>query len=85
MKRAICFLLVLAFCFSLACPAFAAKRSPGENGPVDRPDNHDKWYSGILGDNPKTGDIILFWVAVMAVSVVALGAVYMVYRKKFGR
>ena len=76
MRRMICFLLILAFCLSLACPAFAAVKSPGEHGPSHRP---DKWW----GDNPKTGDIILFWVLVLVVSLVALGAVYFVYRKKF--
>lgn len=85
MKRVISFLLVLVFCFSLACPAFAAVKSPGENGPSHQPQRPDKWYSSFLGDNPKTGDIIMFWVAVMVVSVVALGAVYMIYRKKFSR
>lgn len=76
MRRTISFLLILAFCMSLACPAFAAaKPSPGENGPVKKPS-----YSG---SNPKTGDIILFWVLIMVVSVLALGAVYMIYRKKF--
>ena len=68
MRRMICFLLILAFCVSLACPAFAAVKSPGEDGPAK---------------NPKTGDIILFWVLVMVVSLAALCAVYMVYRRKF--
>lgn len=75
MRRMICFLLILAFCVSLACPAFAAVKSPGEDGPAKRP---SYW-----GDNPKTGDIILFWVLVMVVSLAALCAVYMVYRRKF--
>lgn len=75
MKRTISFLLILAFCLSLACPAFAHVKSPGEDGPV-------KWPT-YWGDNPKTGDIILFWVLVLAVSLVALGTVYMIYRKKF--
>ena len=77
MRRMICFLLILAFCVSLACPAFAAKTtpSPGEDGPAKRPSS---WR-----DNPKTGDVILFWVMVMVVSVVALGAVYLIYRRKF--
>ena len=74
MRRMICFLLILAFCLSLACPAFAAA-SPGENGPVKKPTSS--------GSNPKTGDIILFWVLVMVVSVLALGAVYLIYRRKF--
>ena len=77
MRRTICFLLILAFCLSLACPAFAAVKSPGEKGPV-------RWPSS-WGDNPKTGDIIMFWVLVMVVSLVALGAVYMIYHRKFAR
>ena len=76
MRRMICFLLILAFCMAMACPAFAAaKPSPGESGPVKKPT-----YSGT---NPKTGDVILFWVLVMVVSVLALGAVYLIYRRKF--
>lgn len=76
MRRVISFLLILAFCLSLACPAFAAYRpSEGEDGPVKKPAS---WR-----DNPKTGDIIMFWVLVMVASVVALGAVYFIYRKKF--
>lgn len=70
MKRAISFLLVLVFCFSLACPAFAAVNSPAEYGP---------------SVNPKTGDIIRFWVAVMVVCIAALGAVCYIYRRKFSR
>lgn len=85
MKRVISFLLVLVFCFSLACPAFAAVDSSGEHGPSHRPHRPDRWYPSFLGDNPKTGDIIMFWVAVMVVSVAALGGVYMLYRKKSGR
>ena len=76
MRRMICFLLILAFCLSLACPAFAAVKSPGEDGPSHRP---SKWW----GDNPKTGDIILFWVLIMVVAIVALGVMYVIYRKKF--
>ena len=73
MKKMISILLVLAFCLSLACPAFAAASSPTGSGP--RP----------MGNNPKTGDVIMFWVAIMAVSVMALGAVYCVYRRKFSK
>ena len=75
MRRIISFLLILVFCLSLACPAFAAVQSPGEDGPVKKPT--------FWGDNPKTGDIILFWVLVMVVSLAALFAVYMIYRRKF--
>ena len=81
MRRVISFLLILVFCLSLACPAFAHRQSP--NGPAPGPNRPDRWYPSILGDNPKTGDIIMFWVAVMLVSVLALGAVYFLYRKKF--
>ena len=75
MRRMVSFLLILAFCLSLACPAFAAVPSPGEDGPPKRP--------SFWGDNPKTGDIILFWVLIMVVSLLALGVVYVIYRKKF--
>lgn len=68
MKRVISFLLVLVLCLSMACTAFAAAGSPQNPPPTS---------------NPKTGDIIMFWVLVMVASVVALGAVYFVYRKKF--
>lgn len=77
MRRMIGFLLILAFCLSLACPAFAAVDSPGEDGPAKRPN----WW----GDNPKTGDVILFWALVMIVSLAALIAVYMIYRRKIGQ
>ena len=40
------------------------------------PSHSGKW-------NPKTGDIILMWVAVMVVALVALGVVVVIYRKKF--
>lgn len=72
MRRMISFLLILAFCLSLACPVFAATKSPAENGPA-------QWW----GDNPKTGDIIMFWVLVMMASLVALGTVYVIYRRNF--
>lgn len=76
MKRMVSFLLILALCLSLACPAFAAANpSPGESGPAKTPTSS--------GSNPKTGDIIFFWVLIMVVSVMALSAVYLIYRKKF--
>ena len=83
MKRTISILLVLVFCLTLVCPAFAATSSPTGSGP--RPSRPDRWSPSILGDNPKTGDVIMFWVAIMAVSVMALGAVYCVYRRKFSK
>lgn len=75
MRRMICFLLLLSFCLSLACPAFAAFKSPAQDGPA-------KWPT-YWGDNPKTGDIIMFWVMIMVVSIVALGGIYVIYRRKF--
>ena len=77
MRRMISFLLILAFCLSLACPAFAAVDSAAENGPVKKP----VWW----GDNPKTGDVILFWVLVLLVSLAALVVIYLTYRRKFCR
>ena len=75
MRRMISFLLILAFCLSLACPAFAAVNSPGEDGPA-------KWPT-FWGDNPKTGDIIAFWVLILVVSLVALCVLFVIYRRKF--
>lgn len=44
-------------------------------------------YCGIQqqwsGDSPKTGDVILFWVAVMLTSATAMGGLAVAYRKKF--
>ena len=77
MKRAIGFLLILAFCLSLACPVFAAAPSPGENGPIQQPP--------FWGEIPKTGDVILFWVLILTASLLALGAVYFIYRKRFSK
>lgn len=71
MRRMISFLLVLVFCLSLACPAFAATKSPYKPAPTPS------------GSNPKNGDVILFWGMILVVSVVALGVVYFIYRKKF--
>ena len=73
MRRMICFLLIMAFCLSLACPVFA--NSPAEDGPAKKP--------VYTGTNPKTGDIIMFWGLILVVSMVALGAVYVIYRKNF--
>ena len=83
MKRVISFLLVLVFCLSLAVPAFAAVSSPTGSGP--RPSRPDRWWPSSWGDNPKTGDVIMLWVAVLGVSVVALCAVYYIYRRKFAK
>lgn len=66
MRKVICLLMVLVCCMSLACTAFATQ-SPGGSAP----------------DVPKTGDnsAIFMWVLVMLVSLVALVAVSMYYRK----
>lgn len=77
------FLLILAFCLSMACPAFAAFVPSVQKPPRPHHPHWDRWWPSFAGDNPKTGDIILFWVLVLVVSLVALGAVYFVYRKKF--
>ena len=78
MKRTISFLLVLVFCLSLACPAFAATSGyPSPTGSGPRP--------SFWGDNPKTGDVIMFWGAIMVLSVMALGVVYCIYRRKFSK
>ena len=73
MRRMISFLLMLAFCLSLACPAFAAVDSPGEDGPV-------KWP--IWGENPKTGDIIMMWVIIMVAALAALIVLFVIHRRK---
>lgn len=67
MKRVISFLLVLAFCLSMSCTAFAATDSAADNN--------------VVPNIPKTGDTIMIWVAVMALALVALAAVVVVYRK----
>ena len=72
MRRMITFLLLVAFCLSLACPAFAAVSSPGESGPTQTPS----------GDSPKTGDTIMMWVAIMVVALAALAVLWVIYRKK---
>ena len=89
MKRMISFLLILAFCLSMACPVFAtfvpSTQDPPHPDYPNRPNWPDRWWPSFVGENPKTGDIIMFWVVVLAVSVVALGAVYMVYRKRVSK
>lgn len=39
----------------------------------------------IVNGNPSTGDVIMFWVAVMLVSAAAMGGMVVIYRKKFRR
>lgn len=85
MRRVISFILMLVIVLSLACPAFAATNSPADKAPTTgggtagtaQPKPHNS------GSNPKTGDIIMTWVIVLAVSLIALVAVVMIYRKKF--
>lgn len=74
MRRTVSFLLILALCLSLACPAFAAVASPGEDGPV-------KWPT-FDWDNPKTGDIIMMWVIIMVAALAALIVLFVIYRRK---
>ena len=73
MKKMICLVLVLAFCLSLAMPVFAARTpSAADSGtPAKTPS----------GSNPKTGDMIMLWVAIMLVALMALAAVVICYRK----
>lgn len=75
MRRAIGFILVLAFCLSLACTAFAAPVSSAADS--GRPSQAPS-YSG---SNPKTGDVIMRWVLVMVLALVALAVVVILYRK----
>lgn len=75
MRRAVCFLLAMLICLSVACPALAAAPSAGEDGPTVRPPFD--W------DNPKTGDIIMRWVLVMVIALAALIVLGVVYYKNF--
>lgn len=76
MRRAICFILVLAFCLSLSCTAFAAQvSSAADSGTPSRVPSHNS------GSNPKTGDIIMQWVLIMVLALVALAVVIWLYRK----
>lgn len=68
MRKMICFLLVLVFSLSLACPAFAATNSLPNVSP---------------NGNPKTGDQIMMYVIIMAIALVALVAVVVLSRKVF--
>ena len=74
MRRMVSFLLILAFCLSLACPVFATVPSPGEDGPPK--------YPHFWGENPKTGDNTAL-VLVAALMVTAAAA--FVTTKKFAR
>ena len=86
MRRAICLILAVVFCMALACPAFAATKDSPEKVPgCDH--EYNSWgvciYCGAWKDNPKTGDNIQFWAGTMALSMGALAAVAVIYRKKF--
>jgi len=70
MRRIVSFVLLLVMILSMACPVLAATDSIPNRAPV---------YSG---DNPKTGDIIMTWVIIMALAAAALVAVVVIYRKK---
>lgn len=73
MRKIICMLLIVAFCVSMACPVFAATKSPASNNkPSYNSDN-----------NPKTGDMIMTYVIVMLIALLALVAVAVLYRKVF--
>lgn len=73
MRRMICFLLVLVFSLSLACPVFATN-SPGSGGtPSYTPP----------ASTPKTGDQIMMYVIIMVIALLALVAVVVLSRKAF--
>lgn len=75
MRRVICFMLVLAFCLSLSCTAFAtAVSSAADSGTP----SHVPSYSG---SNPKTGDMIMHWGIIMVLALAALIVVVVCYRK----
>lgn len=75
MRKAICLILVFAFCLSLSCVAFAAPTpSAGDGGTPSQ-------VPGNSGDLPKTGDIIMQWVLLMVLALIALAVVFVLYRK----
>ncbi len=76
MRSAICFLLILAFCLSLACPAAAVRHSSAGD------DGKPPFGSGSM---PQTGDQIMMYVIVMIVSLAALVVLIVLFRKKFGK
>ena len=95
MRRVISFILVLVLVFSMGCVAFADTPSKEGGGIIDGDDSNDgnsgcnhKYVNGVCkycgkGVNPKNGDTILFWVAVLLTSLAAMGGMAVVYRKKF--
>lgn len=82
MKRVLCLILVLVFCLSMACPAFATD-SPGHGGDIGGGDQPAGPGTGTGVGNPKTGDVIMMWVTVMLIALIALVAAVVVFRKKF--
>lgn len=91
MRKVLCLILVLVFCFSMACPAFA-----WGNHFVDSPSHvpnpgpghgHGPSHGNGTGNAgswiPKTGDVIMMWVLVMVISLIALAAAVVIFRKKF--
>ena len=95
MKRVLCLILILVLCFSMACPAFAANRHSFVKSPSHVPGfgpghGHGHGHgNGNAGSGsggswiPKTGDVIMMWVIIMVISLIALAAVAVVFRKKF--
>lgn len=88
MRKVLCLILALAFCVAMACPAFAANvKSPSDVCDHDYKNGKcticgKTYISSWLGDNPKTGDTIMPYAVTMVVSLSALAAVAVVYRKK---
>lgn len=84
MRKVILFVLVLAFVVSMACPAFATTDviSPGGTAPGSGTGSNT---TSNTTNNPKTGDIIMTWLIVLVLSLIALVAVVVIYRKKSSR
>ena len=92
MRRVLCLTLILLFCMSLACPVFAAENDDFVNSPGSLPGGGDDSNNAVTPGTgsssdgiwiPKTGDNIMMWVTVMLISVMALAATAVVFRKKF--
>lgn len=92
MKKLICLMLVLTFCLSFACTAFATE---AEDEFVSSPGTHpgcnhefkDGYciYCGMAEKIPQTGDNsnTVVWMMVMLCSVAGLVALTTVYRRRF--
>ncbi len=86
MRRVICLILVVVFCMALACPAFAATKDSPEHVTTCTHQYNRLGvciHCGALRDNPKTGDNIMLWAGAMVLSLGALAAAAVIYRKKF--